>query len=155
MPTDEFQLWGKISLQRHRHEVICLIIAGTRAGSKHRLDCTLCAAKRCLDWGFHWCPVHFCIHMRFTLVMCGIFRTVQEDSFKCAKSRSYANCLFKAGLVVSGCSGPHPSALEHLQGQKSCLLLWWNVPVQYKLSVLFHVKIFYSFENVVSWSNVI
>ena len=155
MPTDEVWLWGKTSLQRHSYEVMCLIIFGTRAGSKHRLDCTLCAAKCCLDWGFHWCPVRLCVHTRFTLVKCGIFRPVQEGSYECAITRSYTNCPFKAGLVTSGCSGPHPSTLECLKGWKSCPILWCSVHVQCKISVSFHVKIFHSFENVTSWSNVI
>lgn len=39
MPTDEVQLWGKSSLQKHSHEIMGLIIFGARALSEHRLDC--------------------------------------------------------------------------------------------------------------------
>lgn len=79
---------------------------------------------------------------------CGIFRPVQEGSYKCALTRSYISCLFKAGLVISGCSGPHPSTLEHPQGWKSCAILWCSVHVQCQIPVSFHVKMFHLFENV-------
>ena len=86
---------------------------------------------------------------------CEIFRRVKEGSHKCAIMRSYTNCLFKAGLIISGCSGPHPPTLEHLQGWKLCPILWCSVNIQCKVSVLFHENVFHSFENVTSWSNAI